>query len=72
MMIHVSCILFLIVELSTTSTSKSSGCFMIAVPYAQKDPHPIHKEVGSNPGNSLVSTINGSALPQYCMEEHLC
>ena len=57
MMRHVSCILLL--EWSTTS-----------VPYAQKDPRiPCEKRRGQ-PREfwSLVSTIDGSTLPQDCVD----
>ena len=48
--------------------------YRIAVPYAQKDPRfPFEKRRGQ-PREfwSLVSTIDGSALPQVGVEELLC
>ena len=42
------------------------GCGCIGFLYAQKDP--IQKEKGATP-RILVSTIDGSTLPQNCLDE---
>ena len=66
---HVSCILLL--EWSTTS--QRLWVYMISVPYAQKDPRFLFKKRRGQPREflSLVSTIDGSTLPQDCVEEQL-
>ena len=70
MMRHVSCIFLL--EWSTTS--KRLWVYRISVPYAQKDPRFLFEKRRGQPQElqSLVPTINGSTLPQDCVEELLC
>ena len=70
MMRHVSCILLL--EWSTTS--QRLWVYRISVPYAQKDPRFLFEKRRGQPREfwSLVSTIDGSTLPQDCVEELLC
>ena len=70
MMRHVSCILLL--EWSTTS--QMPWVYRISVPYAQKDHRFLFKKRRGQPRElwSLVSTIDGSTLPQVCVEEQLC
>ena len=67
---HVSCILLL--EWSTTS--QRLWVYRISVPYAQKDPRFLFEKRRGQPRKfwSLVSTIDGSTLPQDCVEEQLC
>ena len=45
----------------------------ISAPYAQKDPRFLFEKRRGQPREfwSLVSTINGSTLPQDCVEEQL-
>ena len=64
---HVACILFL--EWSTTS--QGLWVYRISVPYAQKDPRFLFEKRRGQPREfwSLVSTIDGSTLPQDCVEE---
>ena len=68
--LHVSCILLL--EWSTTS--QRLWVYRISVPYAQKDPRFLFEKRGGQPREfwSLVSTIDGSTLPQVGVEELLC
>ena len=72
MMRHVSCILLL--EWSTTS--QRLWVYKISVPYAQKDPRFLFEKRRGQPREfwSLVSTIDGSTLPQVgvknCYAEH--
>ena len=70
MMRHVSCILLL--EWSTTS--QRLWVYRISVPYAQKDPRFLFEKVRGQPWEfwSLVSTIDGSTLPQDCVKELIC
>ena len=70
MMRHVSCILLL--EWSTTS--QRLWVYRISVPYAQKDPRFLFEKRRGQPREfwSLVSTTDGSTLPQDCVEEQLC
>ena len=70
MMRHVSCILLL--EWSTTS--QRLWVYRISVPYAQKDPRFLLEKRRGKPWEfwSLVSTIDGSTLPQDCVQEQLC
>ena len=70
MMRHVSCILLL--EWSTTS--QRLWAYRISVPYAQKDPRFLFEKRRGQPWEfwSLFSTIDGSTLPQDCVEEQLC
>ena len=70
MMRHVSCILLM--EWSTTS--QRLWVYRISVPYAQKDPRFLFEKRRGQPREfwSLVSTIDGSTLPQDCVEEQLC
>ena len=67
---HVSCILLL--EWSTTS--QRLWVYRISVPYAQKDPRFLFEKRRGQPREfwSLVSTIDGSTLPQVGVEELLC
>ena len=67
---HVACILLL--EWSTTS--QRLWVYRISVPYAQKDPGFLFEERRGQPREfwSLFSTIDGSTLPQDCVEEQLC
>ena len=69
MMRHVSCILLL--EWSTTS--QRLWVYRISVPYAQTDPRFLFEKRRGQPREfwSLVSTIDGSTLPQDCVEEQL-
>ena len=69
MMRHVSCILLL--EWSTTS--QRLWVYRISVPYAQKDPRFLFEKRRGQPREfwSLVSTIDGSTLPQVGVEELL-
>ena len=48
--------------------------YRISVPYAQKDPRFLFEKIRGQPREfwSLVSTIDGSTLPQDCVEEQLC
>ena len=48
--------------------------YRISVPYAQKDPRFLFEKKWGQPRElwSLVSTIDGSTLPQDCVEEQLC
>ena len=70
MMRHVSCILLL--EWSTTS--QRLWVYRISVPYAQKDPRFLFEKRRGQPREfwSLVSTIDGSTLPQNMklLEKH--
>ena len=70
MMRHVSCILLL--EWSTTS--QRLWVYRIYVPCAQKDPRFLFEKRRGQPREfwSLVSTIDGSSLPQVGVEELLC
>ena len=70
MMRHVSCTLLL--EWSTTS--QRLWVYRISVPYAQKDPRFLFEKRRGQPREfwSLASTIDGSTLPQDCVEEQLC
>ena len=70
MMRHVSCILLL----EWSRTSQRLWVYRISVPYAQKDPRFLFKKRRGQPREfwSLVSTIDGSTLPQDCVEEQLC
>ena len=70
MMRHVSCIVLL--EWSTTS--QRLWVYRISVPYPQKDPRFLFEKRRGQPREfwSLVSTIDGSILPQDCVEEQLC
>ena len=70
MMRHVSCILLL--EWSTTS--QRLWLYMVSVPYAQKDPRFLFEKSRGQPREfwSLVSIIDGSTLPQDCVEELPC
>ena len=70
MMRHVSCILLL--EWSTTS--QRLWVYRISVPYAQKDPRFLFEKRRGQPQEfwSLVSTIDGSTLPQDCVKDLLC
>ena len=65
-MMHVSCILLL--EWSTTS--QRLWVYRISVPYAQKDPRFLFEKRRRQPREfwSLFSTIDGSTLPQDCVE----
>ena len=67
MMRHVSCILLL--EWSPTSL----WVYRISFPYAQKDPRFLFEKKRGQPWEfwSLVSTIDGSTLPQVGVEELL-
>ena len=64
---HVPCILLL--EWSTTS--QRLWVYRISVPYAQKDPIFLFEKRRGQPREfwSLVSTIDGSTLPQDCVEK---
>ena len=64
---HVSCILLL--EWSTTS--QRLWVYRFSVPYAQTYPRFLFEKRRGQPQEfwSLVSTIDGSTLPQYCVEE---
>ena len=64
---HVSCILLL--EWSTTS--QPLWVYRISVPYAQKDPRFLFEKRRGQPWElwSLVSTIDGSTLPQHSVFE---
>ena len=66
MMRHVSFILLL--EWSTTS--QRLWVYRISVPYPQKDPRFLFEK--RIEFLSLVLTIDGSTLPQDCVEEQLC
>ena len=46
----------------------------VGVFYTQKDPRFLFEKRMGQPWEfwSLVSTIDGSILPQDCVEEHLC
>ena len=70
MMRHVSCILIL--EWSTTF--QRLWVYRISVPFAQKDPRFLFEKRRGQPREfwSLVSTIDGSTLPQDCVKEQLC
>ena len=70
MMRHVSCILLL--EWSTTS--QRLWLYRISVPYAQKDPRFLFEKRRGQHWEfwSLVSTIDGSTLPQDCVEDLRC
>ena len=70
MMRHVTCVLLL--EWSTTS--QRLLVYRIPVPYAQKDPRFLIEKRRGQPLEfwSLVATIDGSTLPQDCVEEQLC
>ena len=70
MMRHVSCILLL--EWSTTS--QRLWVYRISVSYAQNDPRFLFKKIRGQSREfwSLVSTIDGSTLPQDCVEDLLC
>ena len=70
MMRHVSCILLL--EWSTTT--ERLWVYRISVPYAQNNPRFLFEKRREQPQElwSLVSTIDGSTLPQVCVEEQLC
>ena len=70
MMRHVKCILLL--EWSTTS--QRLWVYRISVPYTQKDPRLLFEKRRGQPREfwSLISTIDGSTLPQDCVEEQLC
>ena len=48
--------------------------YRISVPYAHKDPRFLFEKRRGQPREfwSLVSTIDGSTLPQDCVEEQLC
>ena len=48
--------------------------YRISVPYAQKDPRFLFEKRRGQPREfwSLISTIDGSTLPQDCVEEQLC
>ena len=67
---HVSCILLL--EWSTTS--QRLWVYRLSVPYTQKDPRFLFEKRRGQPQEfwSLVSTIDGSTLPQVGVEELLC
>ena len=67
MMRCVSCILLL--EWSTTS--QRLWVYRISVPYAQKNPRFLFEKKRGQPREfrSLVSTIDGSTLPQDCVED---
>ena len=64
MMRHVSCILLL----KWSTTSQRLWVYRISVPYAQNDPRFLFEK--RREFWSLVSTIDGSTLPQDCVEEH--
>ena len=66
---HVSCILLL--EWSTTS--QRLWVYRISVIHAQKYPRVLFEQRREQPREfwSLVSTIDGSTLPQDCVEEQL-
>ena len=66
----VSCI----VLLEWFTTSQRLWVYTISVPYAQKDPRFLFEKRRGQPREfwSLVSTIDGSTLPQDCVEEQLC
>ena len=70
MMRHVSCILLL--EWSTTF--QRLWVYRISVPYALKDPRFLFEKIRGQPQEfwSLVSKIDGSTLPQDCVEDLLC
>ena len=53
---------------------RKRGNIRISVPYAQKDPRFLFEKRRGQPREfwSLVSTIDGSTLPQVCVEEQLC
>ena len=53
---------------------KGCGCIWFLSPMHKKIPDSYLKREGGNPGEfwSLLSTIDGSALPQDCVEELLC
>ena len=70
MMRHVSRILLL--EWSTTS--QRLWVYRMSVRYAQKDQRVLFEKRRGQPQEfwCLVSTIDGSALPQDCVEEQLC
>ena len=70
MMRHVSCIL----PLEWSTTSQRLWVYIISVPCAQKDPRFLFKKRRRQPREfwSLVSTIDGSTLPQDCVEDLLC
>ena len=65
---HVSCILLL--EWSTTS--QRLWVYRVSVAYAQKDPRFLFEKRRGQPREfwSLVSTIDGSIVPQDCVEEY--
>ena len=66
-----SCILLL----QWSTTSQMLWVYRISVPYyAQKDPRFLFEKRRGQPREfwSLVSTIDGSTLPQDCVEEQLC
>ena len=70
MMRHVACIL--LPEWSTTS--QRLWVYRISVPSAQNDPRFLFEKRRGQPREfwSLVSTKDGSTLPQDCVEEQLC
>ena len=70
MMRHVSCILLL--EWSTTS--QRLWVYRIYVPYEQQDPGIIFKKSRGQPRGilSLISTTDGSTLPQDRVVGQLC
>ena len=70
MMRHVSCILLL--EWSTTS--QRLCVYRNSFPYAQKEHRFLFEKRKGQPWEfwSLVSTKDGSTLPQDCVEEQLC
>ena len=67
-----ACSMHLGLEWSTTS--QRLWVYRISVPYAQKDPRFLFEKRRGQPWEfwSLVSTIDGSTLPQDCVEEQLC
>ena len=67
---YMLCILLL--EWSTTS--QRLWVYRISVAYAQKDPRFLFEKRRGQPREfwSLVSTIDGSTLPQDCVVEQLC
>ena len=50
---------------------KGCECIGFVSPMPKKIPDSYLKRGGGNPGKSLVSTIDGSTLPQDCVEERL-
>ena len=70
MMRHVSCISLM--EWSTTS--QTLWVYRISVHFAQKDPRYLFEERRGQPREiwSLVLKLDGSTLPQDCVEEQLC